>query len=162
MKNLCRALSYIEFVLGTIGSIYLANKLGVNINLNRFNVERNPSLTATIFIVGMFSTIISWVILYAFSEILENQECMMRHLESFGKQTTSEVKPICGIPEFAKENKSQTVTTSSQTHMPAKTQQTASDSKDLEQYNSWKCPNCKRINDFSTSICACGTCRPDK
>ena len=59
MKNLCRALSYIEFVLGTIGSIYLANKLGVNINLNRFNVERNPSLTATIFIVGMFSTIIS-------------------------------------------------------------------------------------------------------
>lgn len=96
MKSICKTLSYIDLTLGTIGGIYLANIMGRVIDRDTLSFERSGILTFSIFIGGMFSTIILWTILNSLSQLLENQEKILEQLKP--TENFKNVKPICGAP----------------------------------------------------------------
>lgn len=76
MKEVCRKLSFIILVLGIIGSIILAKQNGIKVDIYSYKsyVERDTILTIAWFLTGLFFTAIGFILFYALSEILDNQE----------------------------------------------------------------------------------------
>lgn len=156
MKSLCRTLSYVELITGTIGSIFLSNKLGVEVNFRTLDLERDISSTITIFVSSMLCVITFWVILYAISEILENQSRIIELVQSSTKTSPQNNSPLCGPA-------SQNINQISPQPMPLVSElkhnnpeNTKTSSEEWGKYGDWNCPNCKRINDSSIAICNCG------
>ena len=160
MKNVCKTLANLELVLGIIGSGLLANIFGQHLNFVTQKVERDGTRTAVIFLSTLFGVVIIWALLSAASNILENQERIidvMKHIEPVKKAEAKESMPLCGVPnEYANTsgNTSQKIVTPS-----SQTKEASDETKkdDWMEYDTWKCPNCKRINDKSVTICSCGT-----
>lgn len=100
MRSLCKVLAYIELILGTIGSIFISNTFGFKFNYSTLSLERNETLTFTIFLLSIFSVLVLWTILCAFNKILENQEKILKLLKPPAPQAAdnSNRMPISGIP----------------------------------------------------------------
>lgn len=163
MKNLCKTLAYIELILGVIGSFILADTLGVKVNYKTYSIERDGGLTFAIFLSTMLCVVTLWAILCAFSEILENQETLLSRSDNSVKPEAN-IKPICGLPtsvSIPPASPSGTLDKGLQTVHPTMPN-TVVNNDEWKEYNTWKCPNCKRINEQSVKVCACGAYKPDK
>ncbi len=84
-RGLCRGLSIAVLVLGIIGSLILAGTYGevTHVSHSLYSgastiTKRNVGLTVGIFISGMFSTGILYVILAGLSEALEYLEMLSK------------------------------------------------------------------------------------
>lgn len=164
MKNLCKTLAYIELILGVIGGIVLANTLGVRMNYKTYSVERDTGLTFAIFLSTMLCVVTLWAILCAFSEILKNQEELLSRSENSVKPEYN-IKPICGIPIAPVSNTLVSPAGTPDERLQAAhptTQNMVVNNDEWNEYDTWKCPNCKRINEQSVKVCACGAFKPDK
>lgn len=161
MKSLCKTLAYVELILGIIGSIVLANTFGVKVNYKLSELERDGVMTFAIFLASALCVVTLWAILCAISEILENQEklLMLSDKNNNPKLDTAATVPICGSPAAPDLNHSP----SQQETLLNKIQLTSNNvhNTDWNNYSVWKCPNCKRTNDSTASICMCGTSRPE-
>ena len=74
MKKICSVLATLTLIFGLIGAFILAKDLGMP---NLFDTERNWGVTIGVFIGIACSAVVLSVILFAISEILENQEIIM-------------------------------------------------------------------------------------
>lgn len=101
MRSLCKVLAYIELILGIIGSIFISTTFGFKFNYSTLSLERNGTLTFTIFLLSIFSVLVLWTILCAFNKILENQEKILKLLKPLTPQAAdnSNRMPIRGIPD---------------------------------------------------------------
>ena len=75
MKKICSVLATLTLILGFAGALILAKNFGASGNI--YTPNRNWGVTLGIFFGTFFPTIILSVILFAISEILENQEIIM-------------------------------------------------------------------------------------
>lgn len=160
MKNLCKTLANVELVLGVIGSIFLAYTMGMRLDYRSLSLERDIGSTLVIFTSTMLCVATLYVILYAISEILENQERLIQKMNDQQVTSIKNSTPICSPPP------------KSSVHIVTSTAPVENSSKKIEQvvenvnnenwkvYNDWKCPSCKRINDGLIEICTCGTKGP--
>lgn len=71
MKKICSVLATLTLIFGLIGAFILAKDLGMP---NLFDTERNWGVTIGVFIGIACSAVVLSVILFALSQILENQE----------------------------------------------------------------------------------------
>lgn len=130
MKNICKNIGYAVLVLGTIGSIYLANKLGVSLTgLIYSHYERDWGQTIVIFLTGFASSGITSVIFLALSEILEK-------LEFVTYNTTPNNEPSL-FEQISEEN-------------------TKKLHEKMLAEGGWKCAHCGRVNHQTVGSCACG------
>ena len=159
MKTLCKALAHIELILGTISSIILAYTLGKKLNYYTYNLERDGTATFIIFVSTMLCVITLWAILYAISEILENQDKIFELLENRGKAAPKSITPICGPLSGAPKASPVRTQVQEQIVKQESTDAVVND-EEWKAYNSWKCPSCKRINSGSVDTCICGTSKP--
>ncbi len=77
--QLIKILSYVELVFGTIGSFILAYTYGQEIShvgYTRLYYTRNWGTTMGIFLAGLFSVALMFVLIYGFYMLLENQETL--------------------------------------------------------------------------------------
>lgn len=159
MKNLCKTLACIELVIGTIGSIFLACTFGIRLDYHSLSLERDGAATFAIFISAMLCVITLWVILYAISELLENQEKILQLMEKKQNSESKSLKPICSPPPKS------SVPATSRTSVPNSNAENGQSNNEVDDeswkvYAAWKCPNCKRINDGHVETCSCGIARP--
>ncbi len=85
MRKIAHTLGIVFMVLGIIGSIALARANGVTIDYESYRgiaEERSILLTIVWFAVGIFGTAVGTVVLFALSEILENQEMLYRRISA--------------------------------------------------------------------------------
>ncbi len=85
MRKIAHTLAMVFMVLGVIGSIALARANGITIDYESYRGitgERSIFLTVVWFAVGIFGTAVGTVILFALSEILENQEMLYRRISA--------------------------------------------------------------------------------
>ncbi len=84
MRKIAHTLGIAFMILGIIGSIALARTNGVTIDYDSYRVvgERSIFLTIVWFAAGIFGTAVGTVILFALSEILENQEMLYRRISA--------------------------------------------------------------------------------
>lgn len=131
MKSICRTFGNVILFLGIIGSIFISNSLGKVLNYESLKLERNWTLTITLFLSCALSVIVLSILLFGISEILER-------LEQLGGTT--------GIQSGA----------SSIQFSPS-----ASESADIVTKTSWICPTCGQENATSALKCkACNLVRP--
>ncbi len=163
MKNACKALANLVLVLGAIGSGLLAKTFGQRLDFATLEMVRDSTRTATIFVSALFGVVIIWALLYAASKILENQECIMetlRRLEPAETSKNQKIKPLCDI-SVGLASVSDNTTKKSLEQLSNSPATPVTNKKDeWGEYHTWKCPNCKRINDESIGVCVCGTGRP--
>lgn len=160
MKNLCKTLASIELVLGIIGSIFLSYSLGVRINYKNLTLERDGAVTIAIFASAFLCVITLWAILYAFSEVLENQDKILELLKNSNGTVAEKAVSICSPPPVSKKVLPSQPLTQSHNSSP-KSDNVDNSSENWQNYGSWNCPNCKRVNDDSVAICMCGTTKPN-
>jgi hypothetical protein len=91
MKGLIKTLSYIQLLLGIIGSVIVAYTKG-RVLEGRYHYERSVGLTIGWFLVSLLSVLILFSILYSLYTILENQENILFKL-------SSDVGKKWGVPE---------------------------------------------------------------
>ncbi|MCD7826508.1 MAG: hypothetical protein LUH14_11205 [Clostridiaceae bacterium] len=115
MKNFCKYIAICILILGMMGSIYGAYISGTD-----------TASMITYFLVGIISTIISFVIFLALYEILDALEDIQTRLIKITTQKNE----------------------SANSDTP--------DNKTSDSMNGWECPQCGRINPNYTTTCACG------
>lgn len=140
MKTLLKVLSYINLVLGLIGSFILANKFGKSVSLysyysSKVIYERNWALTLGIFGAGILSTLVLFSILYALSEILDAQERLYSATYKMSAPSTSMNSNTESAPIHA-----------------ATPALSASE---------WVCPKCGKHNSSYVGTCGCGERKPN-
>lgn len=162
MKNLCKMLAYIELILGVIGSISLANVLGLRVSYTSHSIERDSVLTFTIFLSSMLCVVTLWAILCAFSEILENQEKLLAR-SGASVSPMSRIEPICDIaaPPVSRPFPTVGAAENRLITAPPTQRNTVINDDEWKKYDTWKCPNCKRINGQKDKVCTCGASKPN-
>lgn len=156
MKMLCKTLAYIELILGFIGSIVLPYTLGVKYDYRTLQLKRDGTATFAIFITTILCVITIWAILYAISEILENQEKLFQILGENNNTYLKNNKISTGLPLTPPQSP---LPLSPQIQVPINRQESVNagaDSEEWKLYDAWKCPICKRINEGSENTCVCG------
>lgn len=159
MKKVCRFLAVIQAIFGIIGSIVLSKSLGMRLNYKTLAAERDSMLTLSIFLGVMLSVSVIVIILYALSEILENQEKILKQLGQEDVAHIKDIKPICS-PYIAAPIRPQDQPTKSQAQSITPPSSNVVISENWKTYGDWVCPQCKRINDSQSVECACGASRP--
>ena len=102
-KTVCKVLRWVILIGGIVGSVVLADKLGVQVKnisyLNSTYTERNTGLTAIIFISGTVSSIITSTIFGALGEILEFMEILsLRNSARQGEEKADMLKTDESLP----------------------------------------------------------------
>ena len=77
MKSQCKIIAIVELVFGVIGSFILAKGTG----FNAYAGGRNWTTTIFTFLIGVVVSYVFFVVLYSISEIMDNQEYIMKQLE---------------------------------------------------------------------------------
>ena len=77
MKSQCKIIAIVELILGVIGSFILAKSAGINV----YAGGRNWTTTIFTFLIGVVVSYVFFVVLYSISEIMDNQEYIMKQLE---------------------------------------------------------------------------------
>lgn len=102
-KQLCKGLAIVVLVVGVVGSIIAANQYGVvkDVSYSAYagistTTKRNASLTFMIFVSGIFSTGILYVILAGLGEVLEYLEMLSKKNNRDGVNSfqQSELPPL--------------------------------------------------------------------
>lgn len=132
MKSQCKIIAIVELILGILGSFILAKSGG----LNAYTGERNWTTTIFIFLIGIIVSYVFFVVLYSISEIMDNQEYIMKQLEK--TEASPENRPV-----------KSTGSNSSASLLSG----TKSSTMDEE---GWLCAKCGRLNPNSSSVCSCG------
>ena len=156
MKGLCKALASIVFVLGTIGSIVLANTFGNKINYSTFTLERDVATTMGIFLMSFLTVLVLSVILYSIGEVLENQKEIHEMFLSERKPPSN--TPLCGPNALATDSP---VKISSKPVFVENNPATMETTSAWDNFQSWTCTACKRVNDSRQDLCICGASKPD-
>lgn len=138
--TICKVLAYLSLIGGIIIGIFLAATLGVTVETygkyySYTEETRNVGLTLMYFIIGTVVGFIDFVIFFAASVILENQEQMMYKLNTL--KSTAESSALSNNSE-----KSSIFKDSSKT--------------DHSDVNGWKCPMCGQVNASYVGSCGCG------
>ncbi len=127
MANKCRTIAIINLICGIVSSIYLAYKLGVEVDIDYrgdLDYDRNWLLTMCIFAGGCFATYMIFVIFVSIAEILDNTS-LITSIESTTNSTLNKL-----------ENEGR--------------------KDDLKKNNGWRCPGCNKINPDYIETCSCG------
>lgn len=132
MKSQCKIIAIVELILGVIGSFILAKGTGINV----YAGERNWATTIFTFLIGVVVSYVFFVVLYSISEIIDNQEYIMKQLEKHQE------KPNISSANASHSNSSASLFCG-----------TESGTTDEE---GWLCTKCGRLNPNSYSICSCG------
>lgn len=80
MKGILKVLAVIELVCGLIGSFIIAKASGAG-NF-RLSIKRSWGVTISTFISCLFVVVLTFVVLYAIVEILDNQEELLKRSAS--------------------------------------------------------------------------------
>ena len=137
MKSQCRIIAIVELILGVIGSFILAKGAGINV----YAGGRNWTTTIFTFLIGVVVSYVFFVVLYSISEIMDNQEYIMKQLEKH------EENPNTSSPaSSAKVSRSNRAAS-----LLGGTKQGTSDEED-----GWLCAKCGRLNPNGSSVCSCG------
>ncbi len=131
MKSQCKIIAIVELILGVIGSFILAKGTGFNV----YSGGRNWTTTIFTFLIGVVVSYVFFVVLYSISEIIDNQEYIMKQLEKEDVQAS---------PASA----SKPASNSSVSLM--------SGAKSAEPDEGWICPKCGTMNPVSSTACKCG------
>lgn len=131
MKSICKTFGNIILFLGIIGSIFISNSLGKVLNYETIKLERNWTLTITLFLSCALSAIVLSIILYGIGEILER-------LEHIGGAMDIQSGDSSNLP----------------------TSRSSENIKSIKD-TSWRCPTCGQINNTSDLKCkSCNLARP--
>lgn len=169
MKNFCRALAVIELVFGAIISFIFAIAGGRTIRMTKYGPQTgwNIGLTAAVFLVCMASFLISFAVLYALGEVLENQEKLMELLSLLKhKASGSQSHPLPSAPknqETGTKEAGKALAGTGEAKPEACPKQDYPEPAPLPESfpdGTWKCSECRRINDRDREICVCGSHRP--
>ncbi|MFW6678896.1 hypothetical protein ACOAOT_14690 [Lacrimispora sp. AGF001] len=158
MKILCRTLAYIELIFGSIGSIILAYSLGVKFDYPTLELKRDGTATFAIFATAILCVITIWAILYAISEILENQEKIIKIL---GENSNTNLKDGNTLTSLSFTPPHSPLPLTPKIKTPITMQESINinvntESDEWNLYDAWKCPICKRINEGHEKTCVCG------
>lgn len=84
VRQLIKALAYVELVFGMIGSFVLAYTYGKevsHIGYTRVYYTRNWGTTIGVFLAGLFSVALVFALIYGFYMLLENQEILNNRVQ---------------------------------------------------------------------------------
>lgn len=128
LSTLCKIFAWMSLIGGAIFGIWVGYKYGVTSNgFSRLSVDRNVGLTIIYTSTGIFIGFIQFVLFYAVSTILENQDDIIRNLKDIERNTVDVKK------EVDYNNK-----------------------KGVVKSNEWRCPECGKINPNYVGTCSCG------
>lgn len=142
MKSISKTFGAVIFILGIIGSVFIAIFFGKAINYHSLELERNWGITIILFVSCALPSIILSIILYALSEILERQEIIFKAL-NISLEANDKITSI------SYDNAVNEAHSDLGAHNAATTMNISK--------SSWKCPTCGHINDISQS--SCGLCK---
>ena len=98
IKGLIKTLSYIQLLLGIIGSFVIAYSKG-KVSGNSRHYERSVGITIGWFLVSMLSVLVLFSILYALYSIIENQENILFKLNKLNSEKDSDKVKKWDAPE---------------------------------------------------------------
>lgn len=126
MKSQCKIIAIVELILGVIGSFILAKSAGINV----YAGGRNWTTTIFTFLIGVVVSYVFFVVLYSISEIMDNQEYIMKQLEK--QQENPDASSPAPPTKISRSNSSASLLG-----------ETKSGPTDEE---GWLCPKCGRLN----------------
>lgn len=133
MKDLLKWLSYIDAVLGTIGTFLLAKDLGDG------RYYRDWGLTISTFCAGIFSVLVLYAILRGISILLEKMESIEWAIKSGAEQRPDAVVSTGADSSIIGDWTKPVYTTP---------------------IDGWRCPKCGARNPDYVGTCGCGTKKP--
>lgn len=148
IKGFIKIISYVQLVLGIIGSFIIAYFRGKipedSIYYSRHH-QRSIGMTIGSFLVSLFSVLILFAFLYGFYIILENQELILYRLHRLVSDNSS-----CDEGKDSYNN----------LYKSGFRLKKLDDKEREPNPGEWKCSFCGRINSSHKSLCICRTPKP--
>lgn len=135
IKGFIKTISYVQLVLGIIGSFviaYFEGKIPEDLYYFSRYHERSIGLTLVSFLASLLSVLILFSFLYGFYTILENQESILYKLSELNNDKNSSRDSFKGFKFKALDETEKKLNA-----------------------NEWRCSICGKINSNSLNFCSC-------